>query len=148
MDDLRSRDERRVGYALEDLTVGMTAAYSHTLTDQDVHSFADLTGDHNPLHLDEDFARTTRFKGRIAHGMLSASFFSTVLAILPGPGTIYLGQTLSFKAPVRIGDTVEARATVSDINADKGLVKLKTVCRVGETVVIDGEATVMVRKRA
>lgn len=147
MDDVRRRADRRPGYALEDLTVGMTASYTHTLTDRDIHAFADLTGDHNPLHLDEDFARTTRFKGRIAHGMLSASFFSTVLAILPGPGTIYLGQTLAFKAPVRIGDTVVARATVTDILPEKARVRLKTVCSVGETVVIDGEATVIVPRR-
>lgn len=147
MDDVRLRDDRQAGYALEELTVGMTAAYTHTLTDQDVLAFADLTGDHNPLHLDEDFARKTRFKGRIAHGMLSASFISTVLAILPGPGTIYLGQTLAFKAPVRIGDTVEARATILDIQPEKGRVRLKTVCRVGDMVVIDGEATVVVPSR-
>ena len=147
MDDVRQLQGQRAGYALEDLAVGMTAAYRHTLTDRDIHAFADLTGDHNPLHLDEDFAQQTRFKGRVAHGMLSASFFSTVLAILPGPGTVYLGQTLSFKAPVRIGDTVEARATIMDIFPDKARVRLKTVCTVGETVVIDGEATVVVRRR-
>ncbi|HXP31636.1 MAG TPA: MaoC family dehydratase [Stellaceae bacterium] len=147
MHDVRDLQIQRAGYALEDLAVGMTAAYRHTLTDRDIHAFADLTGDHNPLHLNEDFARQTRFKGRIAHGMLSASFFSTVLAILPGPGTIYLGQTLAFKAPVRIGDTVEARATIMDILPEKARVRLKTVCTVGETVVIDGEATAIVPRR-
>jgi len=147
MHDVRDLQIQRAGYALEDLAVGMTAAYRHTLTDRDIHAFADLTGDHNPLHLNEDFARQTRFKGRIAPGMLSASFFSTVLAILPGPGTIYLGQTLAFKAPVRIGDTVEARATIMDILPEKARVRLKTVCTVGETVVIDGEATAIVPRR-
>lgn len=146
MDDVPRRDIRR-SYALEDLAVGMTASYRHTLTDGDVHAFADITGDHNPLHLDEDFARNTRFKGRIAHGMLTASYFSTVLAILPGPGTIYLAQTLAFRAPVRIGDTVEARVTVADIIRDKGRVLLKTVCTVGDKVVCDGEATVLVPTR-
>lgn len=147
MDDVRELQGQRAGYAVEELAVGMTAAYRHTLTERDIHAFADLTGDHNPLHLDEDFARQTRFKGRVAHGMLSASFFSTVLAILPGPGTVYLGQTLAFKAPVRIGDTVEARATIIDILPDSARVRLKTVCTVGETVVIDGEATVIARRR-
>jgi 3-hydroxybutyryl-CoA dehydratase len=148
MDDVRRLDEGRVGFALEDLTVGMTASYRHTVTDGDVQKFADLSGDHNPVHLDDAFARTTRFNGRIAHGMLSASFVSTTIASrLPGPGTIYLSQNLSFKAPVRIGDTVEARVTVLDIVREKGRVKLKTQCLVGETVVIDGDATVWVPAR-
>ena len=144
MDDVRNRVSARQGYALEDLTVGMTASFFHTLTDADVRLFADLTGDHNPLHLDETFAQKTRFKGRIAHGMLSASFISTVVAILPGPGTIYLSQSLAFRAPVRIGDTVEAQVTVTEIEPAKRRVHLKTVCRVGDTVVIDGEALVLV----
>ncbi|MGH6969694.1 MAG: MaoC/PaaZ C-terminal domain-containing protein, partial [Stellaceae bacterium] len=83
MDDVRQRAAARRAYALEDLAVGMTASYFHTVTDADVRTFADLTGDHNPLHLDEEFAKATRFKGRIVHGMLSASFLSTVIAILP-----------------------------------------------------------------
>jgi 3-hydroxybutyryl-CoA dehydratase len=145
MDDVLHREVRRA-YALEDLAVGMTASYVHTITDADVRAFADLTGDHNPLHLDEEFARTTRFKGRVAHGMLTASYFSTALAILPGPGTVYLSQTLAFRAPVRIGDTVEARVTVSEIR-DKGRVVLKTVGMVGDTVVVDGEALAMVPSR-
>jgi 3-hydroxybutyryl-CoA dehydratase len=147
MDDARRREERRGAYALEDLAVGMTAAYTHTLTEADVRDFADLTGDHNPLHLDEEFARTTRFKGRVVHGMLTASYFSTVLAIMPGPGTVYLSQTLSFRAAVRIGDTVEARVTVADIG-ERGRVRLTTVGRVGPTVVVDGEALVIVPSRA
>jgi 3-hydroxybutyryl-CoA dehydratase len=148
MDDVRRLDTGRPGLALEDLTVGMTACYRHTVTAADVQAFADLSGDHNPVHLDDDFARTTRFNGRIAHGMLSASFVSTAIASrLPGPGTIYLSQNLVFKAPVRIGDTVEARVTVLDIQREKSRVKLKTVCAVGETVVIDGDALVWVPAR-
>lgn len=132
------------GYAIGELSVGMTATYEHVVTAADVEAFAAVSGDHNPVHLDEDYAKTTRFKGRIAHGMLAASYISTVLAAkLPGPGTIYLGQTLAFKAPVRLGDKVEARVTVSEIRADKGRVVLKTECRVGDTVVLDGEATVL-----
>ena len=147
MDDVRQSVAPRQGYALEELVVGMTASYFHTLTDADVIDFADLTGDHNPLHLDEEFAKRTRFKGRIVHGMLTASFLSTVVAIMPGPGTIYLSQSLAFHAPVRIGDTVEAHVTVAEINAPHKRVQLKTVCRVGDTVVIDGEALVMVPSR-
>jgi 3-hydroxybutyryl-CoA dehydratase len=146
MDDVLRRDVRRA-YALEDLSIGMTASYRHTITDADVRTFADLTGDHNPLHLDEEFARTTRFKGRVAHGMLTASYFSTALAIMPGPGTVYLSQTLAFKAPVRIGDTVEARVTVSEIIRERGRVVLKTQGLVGDTVVVDGEAMALVPTR-
>jgi 3-hydroxybutyryl-CoA dehydratase len=145
MDDVRGGGD---GYGLEDLTVGMTAAYEHVVSEDDVVGFADVSGDHNPVHLDEAYARTTRFKGRIVHGMLSASFLSTAIASrLPGPGTIYLTQNLSFRAPVRIGDKVEARVTVTDIIREKARVVLKTVCRVGETVVIDGDALVMVPSR-
>jgi 3-hydroxybutyryl-CoA dehydratase len=148
MDDVRQSVAPRQGYALEDLVVGMTASYFHPLTEADVVEFADLTGDHNPLHLDEAFAKKTRFKGRIAHGMLTASFLSTVVAIMPGPGTIYLSQSLFFRAPVRIGDTVEAQVTVAEIDAPHKRVRLKTVCRVGDTVVIEGEALVLVPSRA
>ena len=148
MDDVRVGKKDGTGYALEDLSVGMTDAYEHTVTEADVVKFADISGDHNPVHLDEAFAQATRFKGRIVHGMLSASFLSTAIASrLPGPGTIYLTQNLSFRAPVRIGDKVEARVTVTDIIRDKARVVLKTVCRVGDTVVIDGDALVMVPAR-
>jgi 3-hydroxybutyryl-CoA dehydratase len=148
MDDIRIAAQREGGYALEDLSVGMCAAYEHVVTAEDVVKFADISGDHNPVHLDEAYARATRFKGRIVHGMLSASFLSTTIASrLPGPGTIYLSQNLSFRAPVRIGDRVEARVTITDIVRDKARVMLKTVCRVGETVVIDGDALVYVPAR-
>ena len=148
MDDIRAGNAPVTGYRLEDLSVGMTAAYEHVVTEKDVIRFAEISGDHNPVHLDEAFARSTRFKGRIVHGMLSASFLSTTIASrLPGPGTIYLTQNLSFRAPVRIGDKVEARVTVTDIIREKARVVLKTVCRVGETVVIDGDALVMVPAR-
>jgi len=148
MDDVRSRKNAAAGYAIEDLVVGMTASYEQTVSEADVRAFAEISGDHNPVHLDEEFAKTTPFKGRIAHGLLSASFISTVLASkLPGPGTVYLTQNLSFRAPVRLGDRVEARVTITDIIRDKRRVLLKTVCRVGETVVIDGDATVLLPAR-
>ena len=148
MDAIRAGKPAGVGYALEDLSVGMTDAYEHVVTESDVAQFANISGDRNPVHLDEAYARTTRFKGRIVHGMLTASFLSTTIASrLPGPGTIYLTQNLSFRAPVRIGDKVEARVTVVDIIRDKARVVLKTVCRVGDIVVIDGDALVMVPAR-
>jgi acyl dehydratase len=125
---------------------GDTASVSKTITDDDIHKFADVSGDHNPLHLDDEFARTTRFGRRIAHGMLCASLISSVIANqLPGQGSIYLGQTLQFVAPVFPGDTVTAQVTVVSIRADKPIVKLETICtNQRDEVVIKGEATVLV----
>src|ERR671932_805667 len=136
------------GYYIEDLEPGMTAVFGKTITDADILMFAGVSGDTNPVHLNEEFAMGTPFQGRIAHGMLSASFISTVLGTkLPGPGCIYMSQNLKFKAPVRIGDTVEARATITEIIPEKRRVAIKTVCSVGDTVVIDGEALLMVTTR-
>ncbi len=136
------------GYYLEDLSVGMTATFTKKVTEADIRTFADVCGDHNPVHLDAEFAKTTIFKERIAHGMLSASFISTAIGVhLPGPGTIYLSQNLKFKAPVKINDTVTARVEVTEITADKRRVLLKTTASVGETVVIEGDAMVMVDRR-
>jgi 3-hydroxybutyryl-CoA dehydratase len=125
---------------------GDTAFLSKTISDTDIRAFADLSGDHNPLHLDESFAQQTRFGRRIAHGMLSASLISAVIANdLPGQGSIYLGQTLQFVAPVFLGDTVEARVTVTGIREDKQIVKLDTVCtNQRNEVVIKGEATILI----
>ena len=148
MDDIRSRPSDLDGYCLEDLTVGMTARYARTVTEADLVLFAGLSGDSNPVHMNEVYALATPFKGRIVHGMLSASFLSTAIATkLPGPGSIYVSQNRKFLAPVRIGDTVEARVTVAEIVPGKNRVILKTTCSVGETVVIDGDATVMVPTR-
>jgi len=140
--------EETHGYYLEDLSTGMTAAYAKTVTDADVVLFAGITGDSNPVHLDQEFAKKTLFEGRIAHGMLTASFISTVLGTkLPGPGCIYVSQNLKFKAPVRIGDTVRARVTITAINQERGRVTVETVCCVGGTVVIEGEAELLVPRR-
>ena len=140
-------DERH-GYYLEDLTVGMTDVYSKTVSEADIVMFAGISGDTNPVHLCHLFAEGTVFKERIAHGMLGASFISTVLGTrLPGPGCIYLSQNLRFRAPVKAGDTVVARVTVKDINQEKKRVTLETVCKVGDTVVIEGEAIAMVSRR-
>jgi 3-hydroxybutyryl-CoA dehydratase len=136
------------GLYLEDLEIGLSASYAKTVTETDIVMFAGLSGDTNPVHLNEEFAKTTMFKGRIAHGMLSAGFISTVLGTrLPGPGTIYLSQNLQFKAPVRIGDTVTARVAVREIIPAKKRAILETNCYVGDTCVIAGEATVMVPSR-
>jgi 3-hydroxybutyryl-CoA dehydratase len=132
------------GHDFEDLTPGMSASFSKTITEADIVLFAGASGDNNAMHINEEFAQQTPFKGRIAHGMLTASVISAAIAgRLPGPGTVYLGQTLRFKAPVRPGDTVHATVTVKELIADKRRVTLTTECRVGGKVVIDGEALVM-----
>ncbi len=141
--------EEKHGLFLEDMMVGMTAIYAKTVTEADIVMFAGVSGDTNPVHLDAHFADQTAFKGRIAHGMLSASFISTVLGTrLPGPGCIYLSQSLKFRAPVRTGDTVTARVTVTNVDPDKKRVAFDTVCTVGDTVVVDGEALMLVSRRA
>jgi 3-hydroxybutyryl-CoA dehydratase len=127
------------------LRVGETAEFSKTITDEDVNAFADLTGDHNPVHLDDTYASGTRFGRRIAHGMLTASLISSVLANrLPGRGTVYLSQSLKFVAPVYLEDTVTARVTVTGIREDKPIATLETVCvnQRGEPLV-KGEAVVL-----
>ncbi len=132
------------GYDIEDLTVGMSASFAKTVTEADIVMFAGVSGDVNAVHLNEEYAKTTMFGGRIAHGMLSAGFISAALANkLPGPGTVYLGQTLRFKAPVRAGDTVTATVTVKEVVVEKKRAVLETVCTVAGKPVIEGEATVM-----
>lgn len=130
----------------EDLLVGRSAEMSKTITEADVVLFAGVTGDFNPVHVDEEAARHTRFGGRIAHGMLTAGLVSAVLGTrLPGPGAIYVGQTLRFTAPVRIGDTVRARVEVTERIAERRRLVLSTTCRNqrGETV-LEGEATLWI----
>ncbi len=130
------------GYNIEDLQPGMTASVAKTVTEADIVLFAGVSTDVNPAHLNEEFAKGTQFGGRIAHGMLSASFISAVLANkLPGPGTIYMAQTLKFKAPVRIGDTVTATVTVNEVVVEKRRCVLESVCTVNGKVVIEGEST-------
>lgn len=136
------------GYYFEDMEVGMTDIYGKTITDADIIMFSGVSGDINPVHLNHEFASESIFEGRIAHGMLTASLISTVVGTkLPGPGCIYVNQALRFKAPVKAGDTVMARVTVSNIVPEKKFVELKTVCTVDGKTVIDGEATVMVPSR-
>src|SRR4051812_36535473 len=138
-----------VGHYLEDLSIGQSASYTRTITETDIQQFGAVSGDLNPLHFDEDYAKTTIFRGRIAHGMLSLSFLSTVLGTqLPGAGSIFLGASVRFKAPVRIGDTVVASCTVREINSQKDRVTFDCLCKVGDTPVIEGEAMVKVPSRA
>ena len=137
------------GYDVEDLAIGMSASYGKTVTEADIVLFAGVSGDNNAVHTNQEFAATTAFGGRIAHGMLSASFISAAIGThLPGPGTIYLAQQLHFRAPVRPGDTVNATVTVKSVDLQRARVVLDTVCRVGTTVVIEGEASVLVTSSA
>ena len=137
------------GLFFEDLAVGQTAVIARTITDADIVLFAGISGDTNPVHINEEFAAGTMFSGRIAHGMLTASFISTVIGTrLPGPGCIYLAQSLRFKAPVRVGDTIWARATVTELFPEKRRAALSTTVTVRDKVVLEGEALVMVPLRA
>ena len=136
------------GLFLEDLTVGQSAELSREVRESDLVDFAAVSGDHNPVHLDEAYAKTTPFGGRIAHGMLSASYISALIAgKLPGPGTIYLSQSLSFRRPVRIGDVVTVRAEITAIDEAKARVTLATTCLVGGKAVIEGEAMILAPRR-
>jgi 3-hydroxybutyryl-CoA dehydratase len=136
------------GYCLEDLTVGMEAWHEKLLDEDDILSFADLTGDRNPLHLDDAFARTTRFESRIVHGMLTASLISAVLGMkLPGPGAIYVSQSIFFRAPVRCGDLVRAAARIIALDYPRRRASLACCCSVEGKIVLDGEAVVQVSAR-
>lgn len=135
------------GYAFEDLKVGMSAVYSRTITDTDLRNFSGVSGDTNPMHLNEEYARSTVFGGCIVHGFLTASLLSTVIGTkLPGPGCLYVSQTLRFKAPVHVGDTVYAKATITALQPEKRRAVLHTQCMVKDTVVLDGEAVVQLPK--
>lgn len=133
------------GYYFEDLSEGMTDTFGKTITDADICMFAGVSGDTNPVHLNDEYAKATMFKSRIAHGMLGAAFISAVFGTkLPGPGCIYVSQTLKFKAPVRVGDTLMARVTVRKLIPSKKFVEFDTVCTIGDKVVTEGEALIMV----
>jgi 3-hydroxybutyryl-CoA dehydratase len=134
--------------AYEDLALGMTATFSKTVSNEDIVKFAEVSGDTNPVHLDEAFAATTMFGSRIAHGLLSAGFISAVLGTkLPGAGAIYVSQSFKFKAPVRIGNEVTARVELIALNPEKKMATFVTQCLVKDKIVIDGEATLMVPGR-
>jgi 3-hydroxybutyryl-CoA dehydratase len=131
-----------------DIKLGQKAEVVHTMTAEDVQTFGDLSGDYNPLHFDEDWAKNTMFGGRIAHGILTASYISTAIGMhLPGPGTIYMSQSMRFLGPVRIGDTITALVEVVNLNDEKQRVTLKTICiNQDGKVVLDGEALVTLMK--
>ena len=132
----------------EDLSVGQEASSSNTVTADVIRAFADVSGDRNPVHIDPDYAATTIFKERITHGMLSAGFISAVFGMqLPGPGAIYISQTMNFKAPVKIGDVVVTTVKVAELVPEKKRARFNCVCAVGGKPVVQGEAVLMVPGR-
>jgi 3-hydroxybutyryl-CoA dehydratase len=137
-----------VPYYIDELKVGMSERFDKTVTERDVELFGEVSGDMNPVHFDEEFARKTIFRGRIAHGVLCLSYMSTVLGMkMPGPGTIFMSASSRFKAPVRIGDTVITICTVREMVPEKRRVLFDCICKVGETTVVEGEALVMAPAR-
>ena len=133
-----------MSYSFEELTEGLSASFEKVVTEQDVQTFAQVTGDTNPVHLDADYAATTNFEKPIAHGMLTAGFISAAIGTkLPGPGCIYLEQSLKFRAPVFIGATVTTTVTVKELNERRRRAVLETVCTVEGKKVVTGEATIM-----
>jgi len=136
-----------IGFTIDQMEVGMSRSYAKTLTETDIVLFAAASGDVNSVHLNQEYAEKTPFGGRIAHGILTAGVISACIANrLPGAGTIYLGQTLKFKAPVRPGDTVTAIVTVKSLDPEKNRVVLDTVCQVAGKTVLEGEATILAPK--
>ena len=136
------------GVFFEDLSLGQEASLSNTVSEADIVAFADVSGDRNPVHLDADYAATTMFKERIAHGMLSAAYISAVFGMkLPGPGAIYISQSPKFKAPVKIGDTVVTTVRVAELVPEKRRERFECVCTVNDKPVVEGEAVLMVPTR-
>lgn len=136
-------------YCIEDLSVGMESSSSKTVSEADIVAFAQVSGDRNPVHLDAEYAARTMFKERIAHGMLSAAYISAIFGMqMPGPGAIYMTQSLMFKAPVKIGDTVVTTVKVIDVNLEKKRARFECVCAVNGSPVLTGEAMLMVPSRA
>ena len=132
---------------INEIEIGMSESYSQTITDADVKLYAGISGDRNPVHMDEEYAEKSRYKKRIAHGMISSSFFSALFGTkLPGPGCVYVNQSLNFKRPVYIGDTVTAIITVTKIDEIKSRVYFDTVCKVKNKIVIDGQAELYIPK--
>ena len=132
-------------YFYEDIYVGQSASFSKTITEADIVLFSGVSGDFNPVHVNEEYAKTTMFKARIAHGMISGALISSVLGMkLPGPGCIYVSQSMKFKAPVFIGDTVKAQVEVISLVPERKFVTFKTTCWVHKKLVVDGEATLLV----
>lgn len=132
---------------INEIKIGMSESYSQTISEADVKAYAGISGDRNPVHMDDEYAEKSRYKKRIAHGMISSSFFSALFGTkLPGPGCVYVNQSLNFKRPVYIGDTVTAIITVTKIDEIKSRVYFDTVCKVKNKVVIDGQAELYIPK--
>jgi acyl dehydratase len=130
---------------LEEIEIGMSVSYSQTITDADVKAFAGISGDRNPVHLDDQYAEDSRYKKRIAHGLMTASYFSALFGTkIPGEGCVYVSQSLQFKRPVYLGDTVTATVEVTNVDLAKKRVFFKTTCKVKNKVVTDGEAELFV----
>jgi 3-hydroxybutyryl-CoA dehydratase len=149
MADGAMNGDPRHGYYFDELSVGMEASHAKIINSDDIQLFADLSGDDNPVHLCADFASGTIFKERIAHGILTASLLSTVIGTkLPGPGCIYVSQSLNFRAPVKIGDEVVATARITELIADRGRAIFSCDCVVNDKTVLDGEAVILVPTRS
>lgn len=132
-------------FRIEELQIGMSASYSQTITDADIKSFACLSGDRNPVHMDEKYAELSRYKKRIAHGMLATSFFSALFGTkLPGEGCVYVAQNTKFRKPIYIGDTITATVEIIDIDINKRRVFFNTYCKVGKSKVITGNAEIYI----
>jgi len=130
---------------LEQISIGMTASYSQTVTDSDIKAFSGISGDRNPAHVDEIYAEKSRYKKRIAHGLMTASYFSALFGTkIPGEGCVYVSQSLNFKRPVYIGDTVTATVEVTKVDMDKKRVFFKTTCKVNSKIVTDGDAEIFI----
>jgi 3-hydroxybutyryl-CoA dehydratase len=134
--------------SIEEIHIGMSASYSQTITDADIKAFAGISGDHNPVHVSDTYASESRFGKRIAHGLISAGFFSALFGTrLPGYGCVYASQTLNFKYPVFIGDTVLATVTVKSVDIEKRKITFDTICQVGRKKVITGEAEIYIPEK-
>jgi acyl dehydratase len=130
---------------IEDISIGMDASYSRPITKSDIQLFADVSGDRNPIHTDERYAKKSRYGKNIAHGLMTASYFSALFGTkIPGEGSVYVSQSLRFKRPVYVGDIVEATVVVTSVELDKRRVHFKTVCKVGGKIVTDGEAEICI----
>ena len=133
---------------IEDIKIGMWVSYSQTITDADIKAFSGISGDKNPVHMDEEYAEKSRYKKRIAHGLISASYFSALFGTkIPGEGCVYVSQSLRFKKPVYLGDTVTASVIVTKIDLIKRRVFFRTICKVKNRIVIDGDAELYVPKQ-
>ena len=130
---------------IEEIKIGMKASYSQTITDADIKAFAGISGDRNPVHMDEEYASNSRYKKRIAHGLMTASYFSALFGTkIPGEGCVYVSQTLNFKKPVYVGDTVTATVEVFNVDLEKFRVFFRTICRVKQRIVTDGVAEIYI----